>query len=189
LGGVIVLDYVLRSTEESPEAIASKKLQGVIVIAPALGRVGVPAWRLTLGWILSQLWPRFSLDTGINLNVISREPAILDAYDRDPLMHRRGTARLATEFFTILAWIKTHIADLQIPILILQGGADRVTFPESTRHFFEQITFADKELREYPESYHEIYNDLDYQLMLIDLGNWLERHLQGEITQSNSART
>ncbi len=188
LGAVIVLDYLLRSTEGSPEAVSPRKLRGVIVTAPALGRVGVPAWRLTLGWILSRLCPRFSLDTGIDLAVISREPAILDAYDRDPLMHRRGTARLATEFFTTLAWIKAHLANLQVPILILQGGADRVTFPESTRRFFEQINFADKELREYPESYHEIYNDLDYQLMLIDLGNWLERKLQGEITQSNSAR-
>lgn len=189
LGGLIVLDYVLRSTERCAlEVDLSKKLRGVILIAPALGRVGVPAWRLTLGWILSRLWPRFSLDTGIDLNVISRDSAILAAYDRDPLMHRRGTARLATEFLTTLVWVQAHIANLRVPILILQGGADRVTFPESTRHFFEQITFPDKKLQEYPESYHEIYNDLDYQKLLFDLGNWLESHLQGEISQSNSAR-
>ncbi|MBE9170892.1 alpha/beta hydrolase [Pleurocapsales cyanobacterium LEGE 06147] len=188
LGGVIVLDYVLRSAKGLLGERPQKKLQGVIVTAPALGRVGVPAWRLTLGWILSWLWPRFSLDTGINLAVVSREPEILEAYEKDPLMHSKGTARLATEFFTTLAWIRDRIADLQVPILILQGGADRVTFPESTRHFFEQITFPDKELREYSESYHEIYNDLDYQQMLIDLGNWLERHLQGEATQSSSAQ-
>jgi alpha-beta hydrolase superfamily lysophospholipase len=188
LGAVIVLDYVLRSRQEYFEAIAPKNLQGIIISAPALGRVGVPAWRLILGWLLSRLCPRFSLDTGIDLAVISREPEILKAYESDPLMHSKGTARLATEFFITLAWVKAHLSNLQVPILILQGGADRVTFPESTRNFFEQITFSDKELREYPESYHEIYNDLDYQQMLIDLGNWLEKHMQGEITQSNSAQ-
>ncbi len=66
---------------------------------------------------------------------------------------------------------------LQVPLLILHGGADRISLPESSRLLFEQITFADKERREYPESYHELHNDLNYQEVLVDLGYWLEKHL------------
>lgn len=169
LGATIVLDYVLRSP---------RQWQGVILIAPALGNVGVSPLKLAIGRILSKVWPRFSLDTGIDLAASSRDPQVLKAYAQDPLRHSRGTARLATEFLKTVNWIEAHASELQVPLLILHGGADRVTLPESSRLFFERVTFADKEKREYPGAYHEIFNDLDYQQILCDLKDWLERHLE-----------
>ncbi|MGH7526924.1 MAG: alpha/beta fold hydrolase, partial [Gemmatimonadales bacterium] len=59
LGGLIVLDYVLHHGEG---------IRGVIAIAPPLGAVGVPAPLLLLGRVLSRVWPRFSLKTGMDLS-------------------------------------------------------------------------------------------------------------------------
>ena len=59
---------------------------------------------------------------------------------------------------------------------MLQGGADKVTFAESTRNFFEKINYSDKELREYPGVYHDIFNDFGYQDILADLVDWLNQH-------------
>ncbi|MBW4614079.1 MAG: lysophospholipase [Desmonostoc vinosum HA7617-LM4] len=171
LGAVIVLDYGLRYVQQTP------RLQGVITLAPTLGEVGVPPIRILIGKLLSRVWPRFSLNTGIDLTNASRDEKVLAAYTQDTLRHTRATARLATEFFATVAWINTHVTDWQLPLLILHGGADRVALPEGSDIFYQQLTYPDKLRIDYPEAYHEIQSDLNYQQVLADLEDWLEKHL------------
>lgn len=168
LGGTIALDYALHYGD---------RLQGLILLAPAL-QVGVSPWKLTIGRILSQFFPRFALDTGIDITTSSRDLEVLQTLAQDPMRHTQGTARLATEFSNTVAWIETHTTRLQVPLLILHGGADQITLPESSRLLFERVTLADKERREYPESYHELHNDLNYQDVFVDIENWLAKHLK-----------
>ena len=167
MGGTIALDYVLRESD---------RLQGLILMAPALG-LGVSPWKLWLGKILSRIWPHFALDTGIDLSAGSRDPEVVAAFARDTLRHSQGTARLATELLKTINWINDHATELKVPLLILHGGADRVTLPEDSRIFWQRLTLADKERREYPDSYHELHNDLNYQEVLTDIQDWLNRHL------------
>ncbi|NJP11567.1 MAG: alpha/beta hydrolase [Leptolyngbyaceae cyanobacterium RU_5_1] len=173
LGGTIVLDYALRFPDD---------LQGLIVTAPALGRVCISPCKLLLGRLLSRVFPRFSLRLGLKNDVCSRDPSVCEAFLLDPLRHEYGSARLATEFFATVSWIQTHTSDLKVPLLTLHGGADQVTLPEASRAFFQQVTFPDKEYYEYPEHYHDLYVDLNYQTVFSDFGNWLERHLEGSAT-------
>lgn len=168
LGGVIALDYALRSPEG---------LQGVMVIAPALGKVGVPPLKITLGQLLSRVWPRFSLRLGLDRTASSRDASVVSAYAQDPLRHERGSARLATEFLKTVDWIQNHVTHLRIPLLVLHGSADRVALPEGSRAFCQQVTFPDKSCYEYPGGYHDLHVDTNYQTVLTDLGNWLEQHL------------
>ncbi len=168
LGGTIALDYTLRFQEH---------LQGLILLSPAL-RVGISPLKMVIGRILSKLRPGFTLDTGIRQITSSRDPEFVKALDEDPLRHTKGTARLSTEFLKTVTWIEEHTEMLQVPLLILHGGADQISLPESSRLLFERITFADKERLLYPESYHELHNDLNYQEVLVDLGDWLEKHLK-----------
>lgn len=171
LGGVVVLDYVTRfCTYRSP-------LFGAIVLAPAVGEVGISPFKLTVGKILSRIWPRFTLSTGLELDTAARDEKVLAAYAQDKLRHARGSARLSTEFIATVDWVNAHAGDLQIPLLIMQGGADTVTLPQGSRQFFHLVTFPDKELLEYPEAYHEIQDDLGYEQVMADLESWLERHL------------
>jgi alpha-beta hydrolase superfamily lysophospholipase len=174
LGSVIVLDYVLRYPQEA------STLQGVITLAPALGKVGVPKIRLLIGKLLSRVWPRFTLNTGLDLSAASRDEKILAAYAEDSLRHTRASARLATEFLATVDWVNAHAADWQLPLLILQGGADRVTLPEGGKLFCQRVSCKDQLRIEYPGAYHELQNDLNYQEVLADLENWLEQHLPTE---------
>ena len=167
LGGTIALEYTLRDQD---------KLQGLILFSPAL-KVGISSLKIAIGRILSQLRPGFTLDTGIGEITSSRDPEFVKTLAEDPLRHTKGTARLATEFGQTVAWIEKNVEMLKIPLLILHGDADRISLPESSRLLFEQITFADKERRVYNGGYHELHNDLNYQEVLADLGDWLEKHL------------
>jgi alpha-beta hydrolase superfamily lysophospholipase len=168
LGAIASLDYILRFP---------RKARGIVALSPTLGKVGVSPFRLMLARLLSRILPRFSLSTGLDLSASTRDPIVLADYARDPLRHDQASARLATEFFETLSWIQDHSAELQVPLLILHGGSDRVALPEGSRLFFEKVTYPDKELHEYLGAYHEMHNDLNSEEMVADLENWLERHL------------
>ncbi|MFM5983303.1 MAG: lysophospholipase [Sphaerospermopsis kisseleviana] len=177
MGGMIVLEYALRH----PEEISA--LQGVIAVAPSIGEVGVSPVRVLLGKMLSRLWPRFSLNTGLDTTAGSRDPKIVATYIQDPLRHTRATARFSTEFFTTLAWIHAHAEEWKAPLLILHGGADRVVFPEGSEIFYQRVTYPDKLRIEYSGAYHNLHCDLNYREFLSDLSNWMEQHLPAQVRQ------
>ena len=167
LGGTIALDYVLREPQQ---------LQGLILMSPALG-LNISPIKLLIGRMLSRIRPHFALDAGIDMSTGSRNPEVVMANARDPLRHSQGTARLATELLQTIDWVNTHADRLQVSLLMLHGGADRVTPIQSSRIFFARATIADKEMHEYPDSYHELHDDLNYLEVLADINNWLEKHL------------
>jgi alpha-beta hydrolase superfamily lysophospholipase len=166
LGGLVALDFGLQFGES---------IAGVIAAAPPLGEVGVPRHLLLLGRLLSRVLPRFSLEVGMDLSNLSRDPAVVPALLADPLFHRRGTARLATEVTAAIARIQASAASLRVPALLLHGGADRMVPADGSRIFAARAHTA--ELREYPLAYHALFADLDSADVLADVTRWLEARL------------
>ncbi|OLP15478.1 hypothetical protein BST81_26005 [Leptolyngbya sp. 'hensonii'] len=175
LGAVVVLDYALRSPSSLP---------GIITMAPALKPAGVPPLRLAIGQMLSQVWPRFSLNTGIPENAGSHRTRGT-AYLQDPLRHRKGTARLATEFLQASHWVQTHLHHWQSPILTVHGSKDIVALPEGSRILFEQIPIRDKEQREYEGAFHDLHQDSNTCQIVRDMVHWLDRHTARDPIQSS----
>lgn len=169
LGGTIALDYALHYPD---------RLNGLILTAPALERVGVSPIKIALGRMMSGVFPRFSLKLGLRKDLCSRDRDVCMAFLADPLRHEYGSARLATEFFATVEWISTHISELQVPLLLLHCSSDEVTFSDASRNFFQRIEFPDKEHYEYAECYHDLFMDVEVQA-LSDLQGWLERHSVG----------
>jgi alpha-beta hydrolase superfamily lysophospholipase len=167
MGGTISLDYALHYPES---------LQGLILSAPALGHIGVPAWKLAVGRVLSRFWPRFRLKVGIDRSLSSRDLAVLAEYATDSLRHEYGTARLSAEFFEAVRWIDQNLNRLKVPLLLLHGDADGITSPQSSRSFFQRLQSMDKTYRHYPDSYHDLYADLNYMEVISDIASWMAQH-------------
>ncbi|PZD73535.1 Monoacylglycerol lipase [Acaryochloris thomasi RCC1774] len=167
LGAMIVLDYVLQMPNE---------LQGVIASALPIEN-SLPRLQRALGQVLSIIWPRFSLKSGLDPCLGSRDQAVMKTLLDDPLRHYQGTARMVTEFAKTADGLLEHASDLRTPLLMMHGGCDRIALPEGSQKFFERVTFTNKERYFYPESYHDLYIDLNYPEILADLIEWLERQL------------
>lgn len=177
MGGLIVLDYALRY----PDA-----LSGVIVSGPLLAQPGVSPFLLWLSRLLSRVWPSFTIDTGLDAGALSRDPEMVRAYEEDPLVHSRASARLGTEITATIAWVMDHAPAWRLPLLVLQGEADRLVPPEGSRRFVSLVTYPDVTYREYPGGYHEPHNDVQREEVLNDLVQWLEAHLE-ERGQNNAS--
>jgi alpha-beta hydrolase superfamily lysophospholipase len=168
LGGLIVLTYGLRYPKE---------VQGIISSSPALAKPGIAPVLITVSKLLSRIWPTFSLATGLDASGVSRIPEVVSVYRHDPLVHDIGTARLGTEMARAQQQVLAHAAEWQLPLLVIQGSADRIIPPSMGKTFFEHVAGADKELLIYTGAYHEPHNDLCAAQEMTDVAAWLDRHL------------
>jgi alpha-beta hydrolase superfamily lysophospholipase len=168
LGGLIVLEYALHYPGG---------LRGVIAASPPLGRLGVPAPLLVIGRVLSRVWPRFSLRTGMDLSGLARDPVVAQTVLADPLFHRVGTARLSTEVVAAIARVQAGAPAYPLPVLVLHGSADRMVPPDGSREFMARVGHPDHELREYAGAYHVLLADLEHERVLADVERWIEAHL------------
>ena len=168
MGALIALDYLLHNPAG---------LRGAIVSGAPLEPVGVAKpFLVLLARVLSRVWPRFSLPLGLDPKGISRDTDVVKAYEADPLVHGKASVRWGTEILKTIERVKTHPAEVHLPILLIHGGSDPLNSPEGTRKFFERILLPDKEMKIYPGSYHEVHNDFDYEQVMKDMAQWMERH-------------
>jgi len=164
LGGLVVLEHALHYPAG---------MDGVIAAAPPLGAIGVPPPLMALGRVMSRIWPRFSLEVGMDLSGLARDPSVVEAVVADPLFHRRGTARLSTEVTSAIARVQAGAPKFPVPLLILHGSDDRMVSPEGSRRFFARVHQPDREFREYPGAYHGLFADLNHQEVLEDVERWM----------------
>lgn len=165
MGGLIVLEYAL----DHPEG-----LQGVIASGPPVGDVDASPILLFIGRILSRILPSFALETGLNTEAISRDAAVVKAYQEDPLVTGKASARFSTEFTSAMERVRARATEFRLPLLIVHGGADTLVPEQGSRAFFERVPGPDKERIVYEGGFHEPHNDIQHEQLTGDLQRWLE---------------
>lgn len=173
MGGNIVLNYILRH----PTSHHSAGVQAVIASAPAVGKLDVPPVLAFVSRLLSSILPKLSVPTGLDATAVSRDTAVVQAYQNDPLVHGQGTPRFATEIASSAEWAMAHAAEFRPPLLLLHGDADRLVNVQASRDFFARVPHNDKKLIIYEGGYHESHNDIHQQQVVEDIEAWLETHL------------
>ncbi len=168
LGGVLALDAAL----SNPSAY-----QGVIASAPALIQTAISPGKIHLSKILGRFFPNISMRSGLDPAGLSRDPQVVQDYRQDPLVHDRGTPRLAVESLAAQERVLANGHLLEIPLLLIHGQADPLIPLTASRLFFQQVTHPDKTLLEYPEGYHESHNDWHWEKAMKDLADWIVAHM------------
>lgn len=155
-------------------------LAGAVLSGPAVKPPGnIPKALIALGRVLSFLIPRMGL-MPLQAGDVSRDPAVVDAYLADPLVCKEKiTARLGAEMLGAMARIPAEAGRITLPILIVQGGADKLVEPDGARLLYNAVSSADKKLIVYDGLYHEVFNEPEHDRVLADVEAWLEGHLPG----------
>jgi alpha-beta hydrolase superfamily lysophospholipase len=155
-------------------------IDGVIASSPALGMaLEIPAAKKILGSFMSYIWPGMTMGNELAAGKVSHDPKVVSAYESDPLVHDRVSARFFTEFLVAMETVQTQASSLKVPTLFQVAGDDHLVNSRSSVQFFEKLDLEDKTLHVYEGRYHEIYNegeDLRRQV-LKDLEDWLEERL------------
>jgi acylglycerol lipase len=153
-------------------------LSGAVLSGPAVKAPGnIPAAIVFVGRVLSVLVPRVGLVPPVDADGVCRDPAVVKAYLADPLVYRgKLTARLGAELIGAMERVRAEANRITLPVLILQGGADRLVDPSGARILYEKITSPDKKLVVYEGFFHEVFNEPQHDRVLTDVERWLEEH-------------
>jgi len=171
LGGTLVIEYAL---------CRRPQLAGVIATGPLLRTAfEPPAWKLTLAKIMRSAWPTLALSNELDRQALSRDPEVVRAYNDDPLVHDRLSARLGMDMLQSGLWALEHAAEFPLPLLLMHGGADRLTSAQASREFAAQAGEVCT-LKIWDGFYHEIHNEPEQAQVFEYLLGWLESNLRNK---------
>ncbi|MCA1005235.1 alpha/beta hydrolase [Rhodococcus hoagii] len=170
MGGAIALSYALDHQDE---------LSGLILSAPAVDVVGgKPKIVVEIGKILGRFAPGIPVET-LDAKSVSRDPAVVAAYESDPLVHhgkvKAGIARgmiLAAESFP------ARLPSLTLPVLLLHGTEDHLADISGSRMIAAHAGSKDLTLKTYDGLFHEVFNEPEQEKVLDDLVDWLRPRLK-----------
>lgn len=169
MGGLIGSVYLLDHQAE---------LNGAVISAPA---VKVPdnisGALILISKIFSKLMPKLGL-AALEVDGISSDPSVVQAYINDPLVYKgKTTARLGAEMIKAMQRISEEADKITLPVMILQGGADRLVDPAGAQMLYDTINSPDKKIKVYKDFFHEVFNEPEHETVLKDVEIWLEEHM------------
>jgi alpha-beta hydrolase superfamily lysophospholipase len=163
MGANLTLNYVLRRRPQ---------LDGVVATGPWL-RLAFepPRWKAALGRAMDHIYPALQQDTGLDLEGLSRDAAVGRAYAADPLVHSKMSARMFTSLHAAGLWALEHAAEFPLPLLLMHGGADRITSALASREFAAKAPQC--LFKAWDGFYHEIHNEPEQQQIFATITAWL----------------
>jgi alpha-beta hydrolase superfamily lysophospholipase len=170
MGGLIALRYALAHQD---------RLAGLILSATLAQLNPVPKPLELVGRALSVIAPRAPL-IDIDAELVSRDPAVVQAYRSDPLVHHgKIPARTAVEIADAAERFPATVGAITVPTLILYGTADGLCPPAGSTMLGERIGAADKTITAYDGLFHEILNEPERETVLGDIVAWLAVRVDG----------
>jgi acylglycerol lipase len=167
LGGLIALAYI----EKEPEGPV-----GLILSSPFLKlRIPIPEWRARFVRLASKITPTSPIRNPLKGEMLSRDPAVVEAYDTDPLGHDLTTVGWVDEVLKAQASVRRRADRVLCPLLVVYSPDDPVSDPAATESFAEKAKAADKTVLRYDGYLHETYNDVGREVVLGDIEAWLAK--------------
>ena len=104
----------------------------------------------------------------------SRDPKAVEAMNNDPLIaHETQPTQTMAAMVRADERLKKEFPLITLPILILHGTLDKNTKPSGSQHFYDMAGSADKTLKLYEGGFHDLLNDIDKELVMHDIKDWI----------------
>lgn len=163
-GGLVALDFVERY---------GPRIAGLILSNPFLElEMKVPALKAAAGRLAAKIYPRLSVPSGIPPDVVSRDPEIVAAYDRDPLVFTTATVGYVIEQEKTAARVK-GLQSVPMPLLFIRSDADPLVSPAANEALADRIQSPDKTVWLREGAKHEVLNEIDRTGLHQDLAEWI----------------
>ena len=136
----------------------------------------VPPIKKMAGEFLARIIPKFAMASGLHGADLTHDAAIARAYDEDPLVFKKASARWFTQAAKTQELLYREAHRIKLPFFIGFGGADKVASAEGAQKFVAAAGSATKELKVYDGLYHEILNEPSWRDILNDMVRFADRY-------------
>jgi alpha-beta hydrolase superfamily lysophospholipase len=164
LGGLVAARHV---------SLGVRPVDGLVLSSPALD-LGLNAFQKLLLAMLSRIAPDLRVGNGLNPRFISHDPAEVQAYRSDPLIHDRISGRLARFMVDTAVATQTQASHWSVPTLLLYAGDDKLVNPAGSRAFAAAAPTLVLSSHCFDAMYHEIFNELEREQAFARLKAWLD---------------
>ena len=165
-----------RFAETRPE-----KISALVLMAPLL-RLKTHVNPLVIAWgrLVSLLAPTVRFESRVDPAHTTRDEVSLAAREADKLIHRSVTCGWFFQMRAALKAVWDDVGSLKMPVLVAQGGGDQIVDPHVARPWIDLVSSSDKDLRWFPEHYHELHNEPDWLDVMNSVAVWLEQRIKTE---------
>jgi len=164
MGGNIALNYLLRR---------QSIVRGAIITAPWLildPPTGV--FKVALAKIMNSIHPSFQDNNALDLNYLTHDKNVIQAYIKDDLVHNKISAGAFLALNEAANWALENAHKLSKPLLLMHGDEDKLTSPKGSQEFAVKAgKLVDFKLWEC--YYHEIHNETKKELVMNKMLEWL----------------
>ncbi|TMW61640.1 hypothetical protein Poli38472_010703 [Pythium oligandrum] len=130
---------------------------------------------------LGKLIPHMRITPGVNYNYLSRDPAFVADYLADSMVIKaKMTARMALETLKAMKKLRTDTrvttassAFCQIPVLFVQGSADKITSVAQAEEFHRNMATKDKRFEKLDGLFHCIFDEPEKEQVMKIITSWL----------------
>lgn len=165
MGGNVALNYAFRRND--------KRLTGIIATGPWIQLAfEAPAIKILAGRLMRSLMPKLALSSGLDTRLLSIDPAVVTAYNNDPLVHDKVSAAAGISLIEGAAWLNQYANPVPTPLLLMHGEADGITSCPATKALSERLS-GPVTWKAWPGMFHEIHNEPDQKAVFDYTLNWI----------------
>jgi len=166
LGGLVAARFV---------SLHLRPVDALVLSSPALD-TGLSGFQKLLLATLPRLAPNLRVGNGLDVQALSHDPAVVAAYQADPLCHDRISARLGRFIAEAGPATLARAPHWSVPTLLLWAGADRLVRPAGSAAFAAAAPSAVVQSQCFAGLYHELFNERDAAPVFAVLRQWLDAH-------------
>ncbi|MBE7413007.1 MAG: lysophospholipase [Leptospiraceae bacterium] len=173
MGGLVVLCYAAMGTNQGNLVTLIASGSALRVHLNVVMRV-----KKFVGQFLANVLPEVTVPAGLNIEDLSHDPEVIEAYKADPLVHGEISMALGKVFLEIGEPCINSADVIRVPTYLFHGQEDRIADPSGSIAFYNNLVIADRKLNIYENLFHETMNEYpkDRDRVLSDLRVWLEKH-------------
>jgi len=171
LGGNLVINYALRR---------KPKISVLIATSPWL-RLGFdpPKIKMLLAKVMQQILPSLAQPSGLITKHISHDPAEVQKYEKDTMVHDKISVRMFLGVYQAGIWAVNHAQELNIPTLLTHGSGDKITSHKASIEFARN-TSHNVTIKVWDDLYHEMHHEFERGKVFEFILGWIESNLSSK---------
>jgi alpha-beta hydrolase superfamily lysophospholipase len=148
--------------------------KGLVLSAPFFGLgLEVPRIKILAGKLASRILPKFGQPSGLEGKDMTHDAARAKAYDADPLVFKKATARWFTESTAAQERALAQASRLTLPLHVTFGTADKVASMSAAKRFFDAAGSKDKTWDPRDGLFHEVLNEPSWKDIVEKIARWV----------------
>ena len=171
MGGVIATKYAMTYPDD---------LSMLVISSPGYTPAfKVPAWKTSVASFFSSRISTLSFPNGLIVSDLSHDQDTITAYNNDPLVHNKVTARWAVEFMRAGQECISNAGSIKKPLLVFHGKEDHICDYKAAEQFYNDASSAVKKLFVFEGLYHETMNETpaERDKVLSDVTGWILKNI------------